>query len=203
MRRKIVGTTDGWHARPVGAVILVEGASDEAAVRTLAARRRLDLDGAGVTVAVMGGAHAIGRFLREHGPSGAGRHVAGLCDVGEERQFRRALERDGWGDDLDRAGLEALGFFVCELDLEDELIRALGTERVLGVVESEGELDSFRTFQKQPAQLDRPVDRQLRRFIGTRSGRKIRYGSLLVDALDLSRVPRPLGAVVDHAWARR
>jgi hypothetical protein len=38
----------------------------------------------------------------------------------------------------------------------------------------------------------------MRRFIGTRSGRKIRYGRLLVDALDLTRVPRPLQRVLSH-----
>jgi hypothetical protein len=36
------------------------------------------------------------------------------------------------------------------------------------------------------------VQAQLRRFMGTRSGRKIRYGSLLVDAIDLDRVPQGL-----------
>jgi hypothetical protein len=38
----------------------------------------------------------------------------------------------------------------------------------------------------------------MRRFIGTRSGRKNRYGRLLVDALDLTRVPRPLERVLSH-----
>jgi hypothetical protein len=39
---------------------------------------------------------------------------------------------------------------------------------------------------------------QPRCFLGTRSGRKIRSGSLLVDALDLDRVPRPLDALLAH-----
>jgi hypothetical protein len=34
--------------------------------------------------------------------------------------------------------------------------------------------------------------------MGTRSGRKVRYGRLLVEALDLNRVPRPLDGVLDH-----
>ena len=33
-------------------------------------------------------------------------------------------------------------------------------------------------FQRQPAQRERPVEAQLRRFMGTRSLRKIRYGRL-------------------------
>ena len=43
----------------------------------------------------------------------------------------------------------------------------------------------------------RTIEAQLRRFIGTRSGRKIAYARLLVDALELTRVPRPL----DHLLA--
>src|SRR2546423_1489167 len=60
------------------------------------------------------------------------------------------------------------------------------------------ELASFGSFQKQPAQQGRDDHAQLRRFMGTRSGRKIRYGALLIDALDLDRVPRPLDKVLAH-----
>jgi hypothetical protein len=34
--------------------------------------------------------------------------------------------------------------------------------------------------------------------MGTRARRKIRYGRLLVDALELSQVPRPLDRVLAH-----
>jgi hypothetical protein len=34
--------------------------------------------------------------------------------------------------------------------------------------------------------------------MGTRSGRKILYARLLVDALDLNHVPRPLEGVLAH-----
>jgi hypothetical protein len=34
--------------------------------------------------------------------------------------------------------------------------------------------------------------------MGTRGGRKIRYARLLVNALDLERVPRPLDRVLAH-----
>jgi hypothetical protein len=94
--------------------------------------------------------------------------------------------------------MEGLGFFVCVSDLEDELIRALGTERVLEVVESEGELGAFRSFQNQPAWRGRPLTDQLHRFIGTFSGRKIRYGRHLVEALDPDRVPVPLTGLLGH-----
>jgi len=110
--------------------------------------------------------------------------------------MRRGLERAGLGTDLTEASTEALGFFVCDADLEDELIRALGPEAVERVLDAQGELASFRRFQEQPAQRARDAHAQLRRFMGTRSGRKIRYGALLIDALELERVPRLLDLVL-------
>ena len=56
--------------------------------------------------------------------------LAGICDAGEEDDFRRGLERAGLGSRLTRTDMERLGFFVCAADLEDELIRALGAESV-------------------------------------------------------------------------
>jgi hypothetical protein len=183
----------------VRGIVVVEGASDRAALEALAERRGRRLADEGVAVVPIGGAQAIGRFLAEVAADGGDVRLAGLCDAGEELEFRRALERAGLGSDLDRAGLERLGFFVCEADLEDELIRALGVAAVERVVDAEGELNAFRTLQKQPAWRGRPTDEQLRRFIGTHSGRKFRYARLLVEALELDRVPRPLDRVLARA----
>jgi hypothetical protein len=94
--------------------------------------------------------------------------------------------------------MESRGFYVCDADLEDELIRVLGPPRVEEIVEREGELGSFRTLQKQPDWRGRSTHDQLRRFMGSGGSRKIRYASLLVDALDLARVPRPLDGVLEH-----
>jgi hypothetical protein len=178
------------------AVILVEGASDQIAVETLAERRGRDLEQERVSVVPIGGAQAIARALDRFGPGGLDVRLAGLCDAGQERDFRRALERAGLGSDLDREGMEALGFYVCDADLEDELIRALGADVVLAVIEVHGDLGSFRTLQKQEAWHGRPVEAQLRRFMGSGARRKIRYARFLVEALDLARVPRPLELVL-------
>ena len=180
------------------AVVLVEGASDRRALEVLAGRRGRDLDAEGIRVVAMGGAQAIARFLDEFGPAGRDVGLAGLCDAGEERDFRRALERAGLGSGLTRAAMERVGFYVCEADLEDELIRALGAPAVEGVIDAQGDLQAFRTFQKQPAWRERPVEEQLRRFIGTHSGRKVELAASLVGALDLARVPRPLDGVLAH-----
>ncbi|MFE5486695.1 TOPRIM nucleotidyl transferase/hydrolase domain-containing protein [Streptomyces sp. NPDC056527] len=163
--------------------VLLEGLSDLAAVEALAARRGRDLAAEGVSVVSMGGAMNVGRYAGLLGPTGLGLRLTGLCDEREQRYYDRGLER---------AGASRAGIFVCAADLEDELIRALGTERVEEIIRTEGDLRPWQTFLNQPAQHGRPRHQQLRRFLGTKKGRKIRYGSLLVEALDPGRVPAPL-----------
>jgi hypothetical protein len=152
----------------------------------------------GISIVQMGGATNIDRFLDLFGPHGRGIKLAGLCDAAEEGYFQRALGRAGFGTGLSRSQMEALGFYVCAADLEDELIRALGAASVEEIIRAQGDMRSFRTFQKQPAQQGRSPERQLHRFMGTRSGRKSQYARLLVGALDLTQVPRPLDSVLAH-----
>jgi hypothetical protein len=176
------------------AIVLVEGITDQVALETLASRRGRNLDREGISVVPIGGAQAIGRFLTLFG--GKDVRLAGLCDAGEEHVFRRGLERAGFGSNLTRIDMERLGFHVCVADLEDELIRALGPAPVEAVLHSQGDLRSFRTFQKQPAWRGRRIEAQLRRFMTSSDRRNIRYARLLVDALDLRQVPRPLDGVL-------
>jgi len=194
-------------------VVLVEGVSDRSAVEALAELRHRDLAREGVCVVPIGGAMGVARFLGLFGRRGLNANevglnanevglnanevglnanVRGLYDSAEEEHVRRGLERAGFGRGLDRSAIEALGFHVCVADLEDELIRALGVDGVEAVLAAEGDLARFRLFQNQPAQRGRAVERQLRRFLGTTSGRKARYARRLVLALDGTRVPRPL-----------
>src|SRR3954469_13834519 len=72
------------------AVVLVEGVSDRVVLETLAERRGRNLAADGVSVVAIGGAQAISRFLDLYGPPGSNVGLAGLCDAGEERTFRRA-----------------------------------------------------------------------------------------------------------------
>jgi hypothetical protein len=174
------------------AVVLVEGISDLVALETLAERYGRDLPTEGISIVAMGGAQAIGGYLERF----RGLRLAGLCDAGEEREFQRGLERAGLGSNLDRAGMEALGFYVCDPDLEAELIRALGAERVLEVVEAHGDLPAFRTLQKQVEWRSRLIEEQLRRFMGSGGSRKTRYARHLVEALDHHEVPRPLDRLI-------
>jgi hypothetical protein len=179
-----------------GMAILVEGESDREAVLALAGARRVDLQTNGIRVVGMGGITNIGRYIAALGESGEQLRLTGMYDAGEERFVRRGLERSGLTPGGGREGLAALGFHCCDRDLEDELIRALGIERALVVLEIQGDLNSFRTMQQQPGHRGKPTADQLHRFFAAGSGRKIRYGRLLVEALDDREIPPPLAAVL-------
>jgi hypothetical protein len=181
----------------VSTVVVVEGESDQVAIETLAERRGIDLPGERIRVVPLGGAHRIRPFLDELGHELNGLRLAGLCDAGEAPVFRKALEHAGLGSDLGQAG-----FYVCVDDLEDELIRALGVPAVEQVVSAAGDLGRLRKLQQMPEWRGRAADDQIRRFIAAGARRKGRYARLLVEALDLDHVPRPLDAVVARAIAR-
>jgi hypothetical protein len=164
-------------------IVLVEGLSDCFAVEAAAKRRGRDLDRDGIAGLPMGGITNVGRFLAAFGPGGRNLRLAGLCDVGEAEWLRARL---------DQAGLHAGSFFVCDRDLEDELIRSLGSDAVVAIIDGEGELGSLRRMQQMPAHRERSVEQSLHRFMGARSARKYRYARLLAEALDADALPAPL-----------
>lgn len=173
--------------------LLVEGRSDKAALETVADRRGLRLADHAIDVISTEGITNFAAAMGDH------QVVVGLYDIGEAHVVRAALERTGRSGAHATAHLEDHGFFACVEDLEDELLRALGTSVVSAILEAEGEAGSFRTMQRQPQWRDRSRHDQLRRFIGARSGRKHRMGALMAAALDITAVPTPLDAVLDAA----
>lgn len=174
-------------------VVLVEGRSDRNAVEALARGRGLDLSAFRVSVVSMDGATNIAKHVQRHRSLGRAGRLAGLCDSAEAPLFVRALEEVGLGSDLRSAG-----FFVCEEDLEDELIRAIGAQRVAQLIEEEGEGEGFARFQMQPHQRGRSLAAQVHRFAGVKSGRKARYGGLLAEALTEESIPEPLRLLIDR-----
>jgi hypothetical protein len=166
-------------------IVLVEGTSDRRALETLARRRDRDLEAEGIAIVPMGGFGNLPRVLGQYRDV----RLAGLYDAGEERHFLRALGC------ADRDELERVGFYACTRDLEDELTRAVGPDGMERVFTEQGELRAFRTYQRQPAHRDRPLEDQLHGFMWNR---KQRYAELLVEALDLERIPRPLDRVLAH-----
>ena len=183
----------------VHTTVLVEGHSDEAALRALARSYGLDLAAAGVEVLPMGGITNIRDVAtRLHV---AGERLAGLYDAPEVRFVRRGLAAAGVtpGEDAD---LEAHGFFCCSRDLEDELLRALGTARVERVIADAGEARSLERLAQMPAQEGWTREELLARFMTSRSGRKERYGRLLVEAMPRGGEPAPLRALLAHLDVR-
>lgn len=184
------------RAASARALVLVEGISDQVAVEIAAQRLGRDLAAEGVVVVPAGGVGNIGALARRFGPAGAGLPLAGLCDAAEVTWVCRSLIRARVGTALDGDGLERLEFFVCNRDLEDELIRALGAEQVLALLEREGDLTAFGTLQRQKVWADAPFADQMRRFMGAGARRKLRYAGVFTQAVALDRMPAPLLAVL-------
>ena len=187
------------RARHARSVVLVEGISDQIAVEALAGLQARDLTREGVVVVPVGGAQSLTAFLARFGPNGDGLRLTGLCDAAEERHVCQALARAGYGQLRTRSELARAGFFVCDRDLEDELIRAVGPAAIESILADQGDLGSFRTLQKQAAWREACFVDQVRQFLGAGARRKLRYARLFVLALDLDRQPRPLQRVLGRA----
>lgn len=170
---------------------LVEGESDAVVLRHLLQRDRVV-----ARVVPMNGITNIDRWLAacELDP-GVGA-VAGLYDLAEERFVVRALHRRGVV--INGAGLTHHGFFVCEGDLEDELIRAVGPDHAVAGLADIGLAGAFETFAQQPQWRDRPVTDQLHRFAGAGSGRKALIAAHLAGLLTRETTPAPLTALVGY-----
>lgn len=189
-------TAASGRVRATRAVILVEGPSDRVAIEVLAARRGHHLAQSGVEVVAIGGATNLRAFLEEYGPGGRGALVAGLGDIGEVAVYGRTLSRAGVSRGPSRQDLEQVGFHMCVVDLEDELIRALGAAQTRSIVERADTPGSFRSYQRQLAHRDEPLETQLRGFV---TNWKIEYARLFVGEIQLAQAPRPLEAVLDYA----
>ncbi len=153
-------------------IVLVEGDSDAVAVRTLAGRLGLPTP----RVLPVGGSKGARRAAGQLD----GQRLLGLVDAAERRDFERVLAT----------------VFVCDPDLEAEFVRALGIEGIEAVIAGQGELESFRRLQAQPNLSDKPVEHQLARFFGGRSGNKVRYARLLAEAVPLDAIPAPLAGLL-------
>jgi hypothetical protein len=182
-------------ATDVGTVVLLEGRSDVAAVRVVAAARGLAEGAHGYRLVDMGGVTNVQRYLAAARARPVPVRVVGMCDAGEAAVVLRALGLD------DPAELAGHGFSVCDADLEDELIRACGPDRVLDVLDRLSLRARFTTFCNQPAWRGRPLESQLHRFAGIASGRKALLAAALAAALEPDQVPAPLRRVLDRVAA--
>jgi hypothetical protein len=177
------------------AVVLVEGLSDAIAMEIIAARCDRRLRDERVAVVPMGGVTNIGRFMSLFGRRAREVKIAGLYDVGAHDHVCKVLESEWPGRVPARSGLEALGFYACVEDLEDEFIRSLGVAAVEQIVERQGQIRSFRKMQHEPHHRGRIVSQQIHQFVGRW---RYRYARLLAEAVDVRSIPRPVESVLEY-----
>ncbi|MFC6706969.1 hypothetical protein [Flexivirga alba] len=185
-------------AAAVHQVVLLEGVSDIAALTAVAKTQDVNLDN--VDLIDLAGVTNVRRELIELHRGSVGLEILGLCDAPEVRFVEQALNEVG-GTVRDASDLPTYGFFVCHADLEEELIRALGTDRAVAVVEQLGLDTKLATLRQQPAWQDRPLAEQLHRFCGVASGRKELLAGALAGALEPEDVPQPLQGLLDRLAA--
>ncbi len=179
--------------------VLLEGVSDVAALTAVAETRGVNLDN--VDLIDLGGVTNVRRELIELHRGSVDLEVLGLCDAPEVRFVEQALNETGRSV-RDASDLPTYGFFVCHADLEEELIRALGTDHAVAVIEQLGLATKLATLRQQPAWQERPLAEQLHRFCGVASGRKELLAGALAGALESDDIPEPLDALLGRLAAR-
>jgi hypothetical protein len=176
--------------------VLLEGASDVAAVRVVAERAGISLADHGIHLVDMHGATTIRRHLSAAGEAADSPRVLGMCDAPEAPYFVRALRRIGCAvESADE--LPWWGFQVCERDLEDELMRDLGEQGIREVLEGLGLTQRLAMLTQQPAWVSGTFHEQVHRFAGAASGRKELMAGAMAEALDMDQLPKPLAGLLD------
>ncbi len=187
-------TMEAFFAR---SVLLVEGESDYIAVTKAATLLGHRLDAKGVAVLQTGGEGTLRTFVRLFGKNGLDLDIAGLVDADAEAALTQELERESYGQGIDRLTLESVGFWICDSDLEAELIQAVGISQTEALITAEGEDQSYAAFAQDPRYSRLSDQERLEAFLSKR-GRKVRYAPLLIDRLTSGTLPRPLVEALNH-----
>lgn len=182
-------TAEAFFARTV---IFVEGASDYLALHAAAEILGVDIDARGVAVLTLQGAGLLGTYLSLLGPTGLDLDLRGLCDLDAEIEWRARLTAAGIVV-TDRTTMNARGFFVCDVDLEDEIVRAHGDTAAEAIIAQHGATARFAAFASQPANRALSRTEQLTGF-ARRS--KTRWAPRLVAALSSAAMPTPIKEVL-------
>lgn len=112
-------------------VVAVEGPSERMLLDAVDAQLGLNLHQSGVHVLDLGGADLFKPAYKVFGPDGFGARVLGLVDEDH---------REAWADVLGvrASDLEREGCWVCDPDLEGEVVQALGPSRVIELLDASG-----------------------------------------------------------------
>jgi len=133
-------------ATTIRTLVLAESDRDGAAVRALAGLIGCDLGLHHIQIWSAAGVTNFPRVLADFVHTHPMADFCGMYDVADERHVRRAFARAAIPIAAHES-LESFSFFACVADLEDELIRALGTKAVEHVLEAQAELNTFQRFQ--------------------------------------------------------
>jgi energy-coupling factor transporter ATP-binding protein EcfA2 len=173
-------------------VIVVEGFSDLLVLRTAAERLGVQLDARSVSVIAMEGETLFKHYLQLLGPQGLQVSLRGLCDADAEGNWIKQLTDAGLAV-TDRAGLNGLGFQVCDPDLEAELLAALSTTEVEQLLDRDGALAHYTAFRELPQNTGSPAAQLQSAFV---KKDKIRWAPLLATAIALGEMPAPVTAIL-------
>lgn len=182
-------TAEGFFAKRI---MFVEGPADRLAILSLARKNNLSLDSRGVSVIALNGADILTWFLKLFGPTGFQLPVCGMCDLDHAPQWSKCLEDSGLGKNRSQADMEKIGFFVCDRDLEDELVKALGDAKVIQAINENGDTKAWNVFCQQPTYKALAQPALIRAFLAKR---KVLYAPILVSELSTT-IPRPLKEVL-------
>jgi predicted ATP-dependent endonuclease of OLD family len=178
-------TAEAFFAK---ALIVVEGFSDLLALRTLTKLRGKDLDASGVSLLSLDGSGTFKHYLQLFGPEGLGVELRGLCDQDAERDWIEKLSAAGIGV-ADRASLEENGFFVCDPDLEAEMLSALEPTEITRVINEDGAEATFSSFASHPANSGLTEHEIQVAFF---KNEKVRWAPLFAAAMSPTALPQPI-----------
>lgn len=179
--------------------VLLESANDVAAVQVFA--RKLEIDTSAAEFVNLQGTTNIGRIMKDIRQVRSDADVVGLCDAADTRSAEKALNDDGLPVQ-DATDLPMYGFFVCERDLEDELIRALGADAARTALLNSGLASKFDALRTQPEWADKSIAEQVDKFCHSASGRKELAAAVLADAVPADAIPEPVSMLLDRIrWA--
>jgi putative ATP-dependent endonuclease of OLD family len=184
-------TTEAFFARRVA---FVEGITDYQAVRVVAAKLGRNLDAGGVAVVALDGAASLATFLEIMGPRGLDLAVCGICDADYESDWCSYLTAAGLPA-ASRQDLNALGFYVSDRDLEDELVTALGTTAAQMVFANEGATARFQSYAQQPGNQGMTLHDRIRGFA---QSKKAYWTPRLAAAVTAAAVPSAIQDLLDH-----
>jgi ABC-type lipoprotein export system ATPase subunit len=172
--------------------ILVEGFSDLLAVRVLAERTGVHLDGAGVSVISLEGKTMFKHYLQLLGPEGLDVKLRGVCDLDAETGWISRLADAGLAV-TDRATLNAVGFHVCDPDLEGELLAAFSDTEIQEAFDSDGPAGQFTVFCQLPENAGRTTPELQAAYM---KKDKIRWAPVFAGRIPVGSMPAPVSAVL-------